>query len=238
LAITKTGPASVTTSSPITYTVTATNNGPSPATGVTVTDTLPAGVGFVSASSGCTNASGTVTCSVGNLASGASAIITISATAPSTAGTITNTATIGGNEADPNTANNTASFTTTVTAPVSADLAITNTGPASVTTSSPITYSVTATNHGPSTATGVVVTDTLPYGVTFKSANSTQGTCTNKKGTLTCSVGTLASGASAVITVSVTAPVQGGFDHQHGDREGQPDRPQHRQQHGVGHHDG
>src|SRR5207302_658585 len=127
LAITKTGPATATTGGPIAYALGATNNGPDAATGATVTDTLPAGVGFVSATSSqgtCTNASGTVTCGVGSLASGATASITINATAPATAGTIVNTATIGGNEPDPTPTNNTASASTQVSAAAkSVDLA-------------------------------------------------------------------------------------------------------------------
>src|SRR5439155_1705130 len=139
LSVAKTGPASTTTGGPLTYTVTANNNGPDPATGVTVSDTLPTGVTFVSASAGCTNNPGTVTCSVaGSLASGASATFTINATAPAAAGTVTNTATVTGNESDPNAANNSASASTTVTA--SADVAVTKTGPASTTAGSPITY--------------------------------------------------------------------------------------------------
>jgi len=66
-----------------------------------------------------------------------------------------------------------------------------------VTAGSPITYTVTASNNGPSAATGVVVTDTLPAGVTFVSASSTQGTCTNAPGTVTCPVGGLANGGPA-----------------------------------------
>src|SRR5207237_7382796 len=91
LAITKTAPATATTGTNFSYTLTAKNNGPSAATGIVVTDTLPAGVTFVSASSGCTNASGTVTCNVGSLASGASATFTITVN-PTSVGTITNTA--------------------------------------------------------------------------------------------------------------------------------------------------
>src|SRR6202030_3436367 len=162
----------------------------------------------VSASPGCTNSAGTVTCTVATLASGASATFSINATAPATAGPITNTATVKGNEPDPNTANNTASATTTIVA--SADLSITKTAPVTATTSSPITYSVTATNNGPSPATGVVVTATLPAGVTFVSATSSQGTCTNASGTVTCSVGNLASGASATLTINGTAPATPG----------------------------
>src|SRR6202007_416310 len=99
LAITKTAPASAAVGTNFNYTLTVKNNGPSASTGSTVTDTLPGGVTFVSASSGCTNASGTVTCNVGSLASGASATITITVT-PTTVGTVTNTATVTGNEPD------------------------------------------------------------------------------------------------------------------------------------------
>src|SRR5262249_30205427 len=92
----------------LTYTITVGNNGPLPATGVTVTDTVPSGVTFVSASANqgsCTGTS-TVTCALGNLGTGASAIVTITVR-PSTAGTLTNTASVQGSESDPDTANNT-----------------------------------------------------------------------------------------------------------------------------------
>ncbi|MCW3042209.1 MAG: conserved repeat domain protein, partial [Actinobacteria bacterium] len=151
LSITKTAPATASTNSPLAYTIVATNNGPGAATGVGVTDTLPSAVTFVSASSGCTNASGTVTCTIGNLANGASSTITINVTTPATPATIMNTAVVGGNETDPNTANNTATASTTVTATTtpSADLSITKTAPATASTSSPLAYSIVATNNGP-----------------------------------------------------------------------------------------
>jgi uncharacterized repeat protein (TIGR01451 family) len=176
---------------------------------VTVTDTLPAGVTFVSATSSqgtCTNASGTVTCTVGNLANGASATITINVTTSVTPGSITNTATVTGNEPDPNTANNRASAVTQVNGTGTADMSITKTAPTTVNTSSPMVYTIVATNNGPSPATGVTVTDTLPSGVTFVSATSSQGSCTNSAGTVTCTVGNLASGASATISINATSP--------------------------------
>ncbi|MBK5228795.1 MAG: SBBP repeat-containing protein [Actinobacteria bacterium] len=95
----------INTGQALTYTLTVQNAGPDPATGVTITDTLPAGVTFVSASPGCSQASGTVTCSVANVASGASAQVQIQVT-PNQPGTITNTASVAANEADPQTADN------------------------------------------------------------------------------------------------------------------------------------
>lgn len=103
--------------SPLTYTLTATNLGPQQATGVTLTDTLPAGVGVaaLSTSSGtCSVAAGTVTCLLGSLANGTSTIVTIRVTTPLSPGSIVNTATISAQQADPDPANNSVSLTTAV----------------------------------------------------------------------------------------------------------------------------
>lgn len=117
LAVSKTdSPDPVFAGSPLTYTVTMTNNGPDRATGVTLTDTLPAGVTFVSAVStqgSCTEAAGVVTCTIGNMANGATVTVAIVVT-PTGPGVITNTAVVAGTETDPNTANNNTTAQTTV----------------------------------------------------------------------------------------------------------------------------
>ena len=77
LAIAKTGPAQVTEGNNITYTLTARNLGPTTATGVTVSDPVPANSTFVSASAGCALAAGVVTCTAGTMAPGASQVFTI-----------------------------------------------------------------------------------------------------------------------------------------------------------------
>ena len=93
---------------PLTYTVTVTNNGPSAATGVSIVDTLPASVLFVSANDvACVNNSGTVTCSNLTLANGASVAIDIVVT-PTAAQMITNNVTVSSAATDLTPANNTA----------------------------------------------------------------------------------------------------------------------------------
>lgn len=111
LAISKTsGSGVVTPGTNVTYTITVTNGGPATATGVSVVDTLPAGVTFVSAtpSQGTCSGTGPVTCSLGSLTNGATATISLVVQSAATGGSITNTATVSSTTTDPNPANNTA----------------------------------------------------------------------------------------------------------------------------------
>jgi uncharacterized repeat protein (TIGR01451 family) len=98
---------------PLTYTLTVRNAGGA-ASGVTLSDTLPAGVTFVSAP-GCAFAGGKVTCALGALAAGASASVTIVVT-PSAAGDLATTASATAVEADATPADNDASSTVHVVA--------------------------------------------------------------------------------------------------------------------------
>jgi uncharacterized repeat protein (TIGR01451 family) len=195
---------------PITYTVTITNTGPATATNIQITDQLPVGVTYVapySASQGTwDNVSGIW--SVGSLANGATATLTINATvnAGTTGQTITNTATVtAADQPDPHTGDNTdsADILPGGSVPQLADLHllkdVSNHLPNEGDT---ITYTITVTNTGPDNATGVQVTDPLPGGVTYVSHSASQGSYNS--GTDVWSVGNLADGGSSTLTITVT----------------------------------
>ncbi|NUM44660.1 MAG: S8 family serine peptidase [Anaerolineales bacterium] len=113
VSITKSAPAEAVVGSEFTYTLEVTNAGPATALDTVVEDTLPAGVTFVSASAGCTEAAGVVTCDLGDLASGGSAMIEIVVMADAT-GSVTNTASVSTASPDTNSANDSDSADTTV----------------------------------------------------------------------------------------------------------------------------
>jgi uncharacterized repeat protein (TIGR01451 family) len=98
----------------LTYDLMVTNNGPDMAHGVMVVDTLPAGVTFVSASVGCVEAAGVVTCDIGDIALGNTEAVTIVVTAPADIGLITNMAEVIADSLDADMTNNTISEDTMV----------------------------------------------------------------------------------------------------------------------------
>jgi uncharacterized repeat protein (TIGR01451 family) len=187
LAITKTD--GVTTAVPggsVTYTVTASNAGPSGVLGANVADTFPA---ILTCTWTCVGAGGGTCTAAGSgnindtvdLPAGASVTYTASCTIASSAtGTLANTATVASAVTDPNPANNAATDTDTLTP--EADLAITKTDGATTTQAGePITYTIVASNPGPSDSPGSTVTDTLPVaitGATWTCVGAGGGTCT------------------------------------------------------------
>ena len=206
------------------YTVTATNAGFSNASGVTMSDfdlqaaNLPAGVTFVSAvgSSGSTYDSATGIWTIGNLAAGASVTLTATLTVVASAADtliVNNTASLlNVNETDSNLLNNRASVSTNVDRQV--DIAVTKAAaPMTVTAGSGVgnlIFTVSAQNNGPSDASGVTIRDidvlagNLPAGVTLVSAIGSANTTFNTT-TGIWTIGNLASNASAVLTVTLTA---------------------------------
>ena len=175
------------------YTVTVTNDGPSNASGVVAANILAAKVTYQSstASTGSYN-SGTDQWSVGSLAAGSSAQLTLVVKVSSDAtGNLTHQVSVTGSVVDEDLTDNSASANTTVTA--KADLKVTQAGPTTILAGEVLTFTVTVTNLGPSDTGNVVVTETLPAaGVTFKSATATKGTYNNT--TKLWTVGTLSAG--------------------------------------------
>ena len=186
----------------LTYTVSVTNNGPSIATGVMVSNQLPASVTVVSASpsQGTTTTSGNlVLFNFGAINSGGLATATISVL-PGAQGAITATATARANQNDPLLANNTAK--TTVVVGPAADLAARfQDVPGAVVLGSNLVYTVVATNSGLSAATAVVLNQSLPPGLNVLSSSSSQGTLTQSNNVIVCSVGNLPVGGSVQMTV-------------------------------------
>ncbi|MCG3208918.1 MAG: hypothetical protein FOGNACKC_02531 [Anaerolineae bacterium] len=194
LAISKSGsPAPAIAGQPLTYTLVITNNGPSAANGVVVTETLPLSVTFSGGSVAwqTVSANRVYTYPLGSLASGASRILTLTVSVdPGFVGVLTNTAALTGTTADPGPAANSATITTSANIP--ADVQLSKTAqPEPVIVGQPLTYTLLITNTGPVTATNVLVTDTLPAGVNFGSVTASQGSCSESAGVVTCNLGSL-----------------------------------------------
>ena len=89
-----------------------------------------------------------------------------------------------------------------------ADVAVTLQAPATETTGSTLTYTAQVQNLGPNAAQGVTLQAILPQSVIFGTISSTQGSC-NGSGEFYCDLGSIASGGSATVTVTVTPTVSG-----------------------------
>jgi uncharacterized repeat protein (TIGR01451 family) len=196
------GPATAAAGDNLTYTLTIRNNGPRQARGVVVRDRLPAGVTLNSAtpSKGTCVGSTVVTCSLGRLNRFGVARVIIVVNAPN-AGRLVNVANVRSNQRDFAMWNNSASLTTVVGA--GADLGVTlKATPRPATMGQPLTYTLTIRNRSSVDATNVVVNEWTPTRSTLTSAVASQGSCTGARPTV-CSLGTLAAGATATITVVV-----------------------------------
>ncbi len=204
------------------YNLTVTNNGPSDAQNVALTDATPPNTTFVSAAQNSGSAftcstppvggTGNVSCNLATLAAGTSASFTIVVHVKSgTAGgsTISNTANVSSSTSDPNTANN--SSTVTVNVITRADLGMTKSQASQVVIADTNQiYTLTLVNNGPSDAQNVTLSDSTPANTTFVSLTQNTGpafTCTTPPvggtGNVSCAIATLTAGASASFTLVV-----------------------------------
>ena len=193
----------------ITFTLTINNAGPSAATGVVVNDLLPSGYTYVNDTpSKGSYVSGTGVWTVGSLANGASATLQIIVTVNAT-GSYANTASITGDQNDPDPTDDTDTNTPVPGAP-QADLSITKiVDDATPNVGDNITFTLTVTNSGPSAATGVVVNDLLPSGYTYVSDTPSVGSYVSGTGVWT--VGSLTNAASATLQIVATVNATGSY---------------------------
>jgi uncharacterized repeat protein (TIGR01451 family) len=189
--------------SDLTYTIKVKNNGDLPATGVTLTDALPSGATFVSATSDRGSCTGTTTvvCNIGTLAGGEEANVSIKVKPPATR-TINNTATVTLNETDVNNANNSATSETTVDF---ADLAVTKRAlVGKVAPGAKVIYLLTVTNKSGAAPSSVTLSDALPAGLTFVSCDAQGGVCGGTGNNRTVTFSSLAVGATVSASIVAT----------------------------------
>ncbi|MFN8557395.1 MAG: DUF11 domain-containing protein [Dehalococcoidia bacterium] len=178
----------------VTFDIAVANLGPSTVSNIVVRDVLPAGFTFQNFTNQggffCSHNAGTVLCSNGTIPAPGAVTISFVAKAPATAGPASNTA-----EVDPfnaiiesNEGNNASTVTMSVEG--SPNLTISKSAPAIVTGGTSFQYVISVTNNGTAAipaATVVLVSDTLPAGVTFSGFLATGGfTCAEAAGVITC----------------------------------------------------
>ncbi len=172
--------------SSLTYTLTVTNNGPDDATGVVVTDMLPAGVSYVSDTCGAGPPVGsTLTWNIGNLANGATVMCQVTVTVSpimTCSAMLSNTASVTGTETDSNVANNSDMETTmVVNSPLISCPANITVNAAAGQCAASVPFSVTAMGNPSPTVTckigmtTITSPHTFPVGVTTVDCTATNG---------------------------------------------------------------
>ncbi len=219
------GATAVATGQQYTYTLAVNNNGPSPASNVVVSDTLPAGLEFVSANISGTpfgSANGQVfSGTIATLASGATTNISLIVRVRSNAtGSIANTASVTADNPTQETAgrSNTSTDTNTLNRTVTLNVTKDDSTDPVIAGGANFTYTVTAFNSGNADTTNSVFTDVLPTGIEFVSGTFAINESTPRNGnvsfdtntrTVTANLGTLLPGSSttnrALITLTVRA---------------------------------
>ena len=213
---------------PFSYFLDVSNVGSSVASGISVSDTLPAGLTLISAIGPgwtCTGTT-TVSCSLaGTLASGAMSSVTLQVRSPAAAGTLSNQARVTSTGNDVNAANDSDTETTVIIAdppppPLpQADLAITaQAQPSTTVTGQAVELQLTASNRGPDAANAPIVTGTLAQAFDIRSISGDGWACTITGQTIRCTRATLAPNMTTNIRIQTvirpgsTAAATAGFN--------------------------
>lgn len=205
--------ANISINSNETYNLVVTNNAGSTATEVLITDTIPSGSTFISATpsvGSCFESNNIVTCRLGNLVSSGTVNIAIIVTL-NTAGTNTNTVFVDSVNPDSPISNNDSFEETTVVANA-VDLSVSQTNSsANIDYASNETYVITVTNNSATENTSnLVLTATLATSANFVSYTSNTGwNCTESSNTVTCNLSSLALSTTSTFNIVARLNVQG-----------------------------
>lgn len=209
LWVLKQGPASALPGALVSYTIWVGNSGLLTATNVVVTDSLPAGLELVGATEvySHSNTGSLLIWKVGELVPEGEVSITATARLePDAAGAVTNLVEASTGSPERNLAQNRAAWTTRVGDPaVLADLAVSKSGPHQAAVGQTVVFTVSLINNGALTATNVILTDSLPAGVSFIGQSSAYS-FTQKPGGVVWNVNELPPGEEP-ITFSIKALV-------------------------------
>jgi len=202
LAVTKTGPEMRYIGRPAVYEITVTNKGDAPARDTVLTDTVPAGLEFTSASDGGSFAGGLVTWRMGTLEPGASKKVTVTLK-PLSAGTVKNVATAKAfcTEASAD--------TTMPIKGVPAILLECVDDPDPIEVGGQVTYTIVVTNQGSADCTNIVIDCTLPNEQEYVSSDGPAKATASGKSVKFAPVATLAPKARLVYKVVVKGVKEG-----------------------------
>ena len=207
LSIDKSNDGEVTVGQDVVFTLVVSNDGPSDATGVTVTDQLPSGYSYVSDDGAGAYVSGTGLWTIGAIANGGSATLNITATILAS-GDYSNYAQItASDQDDPDSTPDDDSDgdddddTDSITPTPIADLSIDKSNDGEVNVGQDVVFTLVVSNDGPSDATGVTVTDLLPSGYSYVSDD---GAGAYVSGTGLWTIGAIANGGSATLNITAT----------------------------------
>lgn len=199
----------------LTYNLTVTNNGPSAADAVVVTQQLPEEATLLSAvgPAGTTQSLNgtTLTLNLGQLQSGSAATVAVTIS-PTQAGAVVTSAVVSAATGDNNTNNNDAELSTPVNAgQAPADLVVNvSDSPDPAIQGQAVTYTITVTNTSGVAATNTVVSSALPANTVFLATGGPAGSLSSVAGGLvTFNLGTLAASAAATLTVQLMPLVSG-----------------------------